>query len=381
MRRTNKILISIVVFAVLSVLLFGAYKVLRWHAYVWLPAYLGQQNNGASASGIRHVLFLFVNHYEPGLEERGIKRNREWLSRYRRLADQHLDSYGRKPVHSWFYAYDHRNREVMADLAQTVYDGYGEIEFHWHHANDSNASFRAKLGEAIQWYNSYGSMIDSHGHVSFGFIHGNWSLDNSMGKSFCGVNRELDILKLAGCYADFTFPAFGSVAQPAQINSLYYAIDNDGNKSYNTGEESRVGLANRRGLLMFQGPLGFRLNRKIFEFGAIERDSPANRGRIDFWISQNIIVQGRPEWIFIKIHTHGIQDSKVFFSKETHDMFSYLEDKYGKGSYRLHYITAREAYNIVRAAEDGRTGDPDHYRNYHIKEPLNKQRPYKIAGN
>ena len=53
-------------------------------------------------------------------------------------------------------------------------------------------------------------------------------------------------------------------------------------------------------------------------------------------------------------------------------MFGYMEERYGHGPYRLHYVTCREAYNIVRAAEDGLNGDPDDFRNYEVAEPRNK---------
>ena len=50
-----------------------------------------------------------------------------------------------------------------------------------------------------------------------------------------------------------------------------------------------------------------------------------------------------------------------------------LERNYNDGvRYKLHYVTAREAYNIVRAAEDGKTGDPDAYRDYDISHPFNR---------
>jgi hypothetical protein len=53
------------------------------------------------------------------------------------------------------------------------------------------------------------------------------------------------------------------------------------------------------------------------------------------------------------------------------EAFSYLEKKYNDGSrYALHYVSAREAYNIAKAAEDGKVGNPNAYRDYIIK-------PYK----
>jgi hypothetical protein len=38
----------------------------------------------------------------------------------------------------------------------------------------------------------------------------------------------------------------------------------------------------------------------------------------------------------------------------------------------LHYVTAREAYNLVKAAEAGCTGDPEQYRDYLIPPYANR---------
>jgi len=38
----------------------------------------------------------------------------------------------------------------------------------------------------------------------------------------------------------------------------------------------------------------------------------------------------------------------------------------------LHYVTAREAFNIVKAAEQGLTGNPEQYRDYILKKPINR---------
>jgi hypothetical protein len=43
-------------------------------------------------------------------------------------------------------------------------------------------------------------------------------------------------------------------------------------------------------------------------------------------------------------------------------MLSYLEREYNDGArYVLHYITARQAYNLARAAAEGATGQPQQY--------------------
>ncbi len=47
---------------------------------------------------------------------------------------------------------------------------------------------------------------------------------------------------------------------------------------------------------------------------------------------------------------------------------TFLENSYNDGrDYMLHYVTSREAYNIVKAAEAGLDGNPNEYRDYLIK--------------
>lgn len=372
MKKYYRILIAILLLIAMAYGARKAYAIVRWNMYVWLPDYISQALTPKPAvNGTRHLVFLFVDHYEPGLGESGIQKNREWLANYRQLADRHRDSYGRKPQHSWFYAYDHGNEGVMPDLSRAVYDGYGEIEFHWHHNNDSNQTFPAKLAEGVRWFNRYGALIDNTGKTSFGFIHGNWSLDNSGGNAVCGVNRELEILKKAGCYADFTFPAFGNKAQPGKVNRLFYAPDTDAPKSYEQGTEVIVGTRNMTDLLIFEGPM------TLTDYGAVEAFNLPDPRKITSWVDANIHVKGRPDWVFVKVFTHGVQSRKAIFGKEVGAMFTHLEKNYAGGDWRLHYVTAREAYNLVRAAEDGKTGDPEQYRDYELKPPLNKRMLYQ----
>ncbi len=44
--------------------------------------------------------------------------------------------------------------------------------------------------------------------------------------------------------------------------------------------------------------------------------------------------------------------------------------RYNDGrNYRLHYVTAREMFNIARAAMDGKSGDPSAYYDYLVAPP------------
>jgi len=51
-------------------------------------------------------------------------------------------------------------------------------------------------------------------------------------------------------------------------------------------------------------------------------------------------------------------------------MHTYLESRYNDGKdYALHYVTAREMYNIAKAAEAGMTGNPHQYRDFELAPP------------
>jgi len=53
---------------------------------------------------------------------------------------------------------------------------------------------------------------------------------------------------------------------------------------------------------------------------------------------------------------------------------TYLEKRYNDGAhYVLHYVTAREVYNLIRAAADGKRGDPRQYYDYVIPPYLANQ--------
>ena len=346
---------------------------------IWLPAYLRELTSSPqrrSSSGPVHVMVMFVDHYELAGKE---PRLREWMRRYPDLALRHRDSDGICPKHTWFYALDLMREKELEEMRSLVDRGLGEVELHWHHSHDTAESFQDKLHKGLAIFQKHGYMMSMKEGVPgcFAFIHGNWSLDNSGGDKFCGVNNEIQLLKQAGCYADFTFPALYSTCQPATINSIYYVKDNGKPKSYDIGRLARVGVKEREDeFMIFQGPLTINWKdwrhkwHPTFEDGDICSDTHASSKRIDSWIRQNIHVRGREEWVFVKIFCHGGQDHRAVLGSATDSMFSYMEDTYNDGErYFLHYITAREAYNIVKAAEDGKTGNPHQYRDYLIKAP------------
>ncbi len=368
--------------AVGVLLLWGAkvsYSLIKWKAYIWAPHFLSslifdQAGDRFVPDSQRHILFLMCDHYEPGFGEEGARRNGIWLEKFGPISDKHRDSYGNRFSYSWFYAYDHKNEEVLKALAEMTRQGYGEVELHWHHPPANNDTFPPMLDEAIAWFQKHGLSITSgdNPETRFAFIHGNWALDASNPR--CGVTREKEILFRRGCYADFTFSTIGTVSQPRRVNSIYYAEETDEAKSYDDGIPAAVGQKIQDRLMIFEGPSAISWTGDL-EYGAVESDPLPSKKRINAWIEANIHVLGRPEWVFIKVYSHGIQSERDILDKHLTLMLSDIENICKERQISLHYVTAREAYNIVKAAEDGMEGNPELYRNYRIPPPLVKAKP------
>jgi hypothetical protein len=255
-----------------------------------------------------------------------------------------------------------------------AFDGLGEIELHYHHDNDTSETLRASLRDVIAAYQRRGVLLAT-GHparTAFAFIHGDWALDNSCYGRYCGVNDELTILQELGCWGDFTMPS-SNECQTRKINSIYYALDDPLRaKSHDRGINARVGNANPMGLFLMQGPLAITLFAPRFphmENAALTSRNWGQPHRMRTWINCGIHVRGRPEWVFVKLHAHGgpEKDHDALFGEKAFRMHKLMNDRYNDGKkYRLHYVTAREAYNICKAAEQGYSGDPDQYRNFAI---------------
>jgi hypothetical protein len=348
------------------------YGIVRWKTYIWLADYFTSADTDPKLpDDKKHLIFVMADHYEPGYGDQGVEVNRSWLEAFEPIAEASRDRYGNCFRYTWFYPYDHRNEPVLAALSEMARKGYGEVELHWHHPPATTETFPGMLKEAIAWFQRHGALITSgpNPQTRFAFIHGNWALDNS--HPTCGVNNELDILFRHGCYADFTFSTIGSKSQPSKVNSIYYVLDTGKPKSYDRGVDARVGNPVDDRLMIFEGPLMMEPLSGRLEYGAIEAYALPAPARIARWIDANIHVRGRPEWVFAKVYSHGCQSENEILRKHLGPMLASLAETCRKRGIALHYMTAREAYNVAKAAEDGKVGDPEDYRDYKIPKPRN----------
>ena len=140
----------------------------------------------------------------------------------------------------------------------------------------------------------------------------------------------------------------------------------------------RVGGTPSGDLMIVQGPVG--LNWRDARMGVVPRvenadiraNNPPTPARVDGWVRAGIHVAGRPDWVFVKIHTHGTQDMDMdtVLGEPVERMHQYLEDNYNDGQrHVLHYVSARECWNIIKAAEAGEQGDPGRFRDYILPPP------------
>ena len=332
--------------------------------------------------GPRHVLFAVCDHYEPlwaGADDAtGLARVAAWRDGYPTLARDFLDADGHPPRHSYFFPGEEYRPSFLEQLAELAEAGLGEVEVHLHHDGDTEASLEAKLVDTLERF-------AQHGHLSrrgddgyaWAFIHGNWSLANGRpDRRWCGVDAELPLLWKLGCYADYTFPSAPDPCQSDMVNLLYWPTGDLGRRrSYDDGDRARVGVSHDDRLLMITGPLGFARKGALglrLENGAITGDDPPTARRVDSWIAQDIHVDGQPDWVFVKVHTHGAIEKTAasLLGADGRAMHAHLTARYNDGTdWCLHYVTARELYNVARAAMDGKTGDPGAWRDYLVPPP------------
>ena len=317
-----------------------------------------------------HIVLLMADHFEPRDHGTGALVA-EWARRYRSLAARHHDSTGRPPQHTWFYFGEQARRVHLEMLATLTAAGLGEVELHHHHAFFTEQRLRDELSRSIAMFQRYGFLRTVDGRTQFAFLHGNSGLDNSNGDASCGVDTELRLLHDLGAFADFTFPSLYETSQPRRVNSIYAARDDDRPKSYDRPlplSALRDGTAE---LMIFEGPLIFSPSltlRHLFldlDDGDIHAAAHASPARADRWIRANVHVPERPDWVFVKLFAHGASspgDIESVVGADYDATLTYLEHAYNDGTrYVLHYVTARQAYNLARAAADGATGDLNRY--------------------
>jgi hypothetical protein len=345
-----------------------------------------------------HLLLCFADHFEPKADRATADRSRarvhRWVTDFPRQFARFRDTDGRPPRYTFFYPIEEYEPEYLDELAGLCREGFGEVEIHLHHHNDTSANLRASLLAFKELLHTRHGLLSCHratGEVRYGFIHGNWALNNSLpGGRFCGVNDELEILRETGCYADFTLPSAPSLAQTSTINSIYY-VDTSRHwpKSHNRGVAAGSGKAPASALLLIQGPLILDWSRRkhgllpTVENGCLQASQPPDIARLPLWLGARVQIPQRPDWFFVKLHAHGAEEhSHHTLLGEPMVNFHKQLAEYARANphFHFHYVTAREMYNLVRAAEAGFKGNVAAALDYELIWPLKDSGRFESAA-
>jgi hypothetical protein len=338
----------------------------------WLLPYLlsGRRDRRPPGQPV-HVLLAVCDHYEPkrggAPPEKARARVEQWVREYPLRFAEFRDSDGYHPRHSFFYPAEEYEPEYLDMLAGLCHAGYGEVEVHLHHDNDTADNLRRTLLDFKHTLAGRHKLLcrDAQtGEVAYGFIHGNWALDNARSDGrWCGVNNELDVLRETGCYADFTLPSAPSETQTSKVNSVYWAVDDPARpKSHDTGVDLATAPRPANSLLMIQGPLLLDWGRRKWgvlpavENACLQRSQPPDPRRLDLWLRAAVRVPTRPDWYFVKLHTHGVNEPNqdVLLGEPMVRFHRLLRERADRDPlFHFHYVTAREMANLALAAADG----------------------------
>jgi hypothetical protein len=362
------------------------WEVRKRHLDRWLLPYLWQAawRRGPVPGQPVHLLLCIADHYEPrqGNPTPAVAQARvdRWVAEYPARLGRFRDSDGRPPRHTFFFPADEYVPAHVDGLAELCRAGFGEVEVHLHHDRDTAEGTREKLLAFKSTLAERHGQLARHrdtGELAYGFIHGNWALCNSRPDGrWCGVNNELDVLRETGCYADFTLPSAPSPTQTRKINSIYYACDDPVRpRSHDTGADVGVGPAPANSLMLIQGPLLFDWGRRKWalfprlENACLQANQPPTVDRLHLWLKARVQVPSRPDWFFVKLHTHGAKEANadVLLGEEMMRFHKALARQAAEDSqFHYHYVTAREMYNLARAAEAGWDGDVDGGREFEM---------------
>jgi hypothetical protein len=331
------------------------------HAEIWLAPYLRDRLRKAlRASRPKRAWVLVADHYEPlgmgASVETALGRVARWRDRWPRISgDSPLDAAGQRPQYSFFYPQEEYRHDLLEGIAEMVRLGTGDVEVHLHHDHEQRESFIQKVNEFCRRLTGdHGLLRQWKGRTVFGFIHGNWALDNSRPDGrWCGLNGEIELLRELGCYADFTMPSLPSPTQGRVVNQVYWCTNNADYRprSFDRGIEATVGGGRRGDLLMITGPLGLRFGERLLprletgELAGYDLPTPA---RVRRWFD---LAPTIGDDLFLKLYTHGAPEKNLepLLNGGLGNLFHWVAEEAERRGVELHWATAWQMYQAAHA--------------------------------
>jgi hypothetical protein len=329
------------------------------NAQLWGPGYIGDRVRAVSRKGIERVWLAIADHYEPlwrgASPAEGAERVKQWgkvwPSITRSVAN---DSSGSPPCYTFFFPVEQYRPELVDPLATMAKFGLAEVEVHIHHDRDSRQKFVETMSRHCETlHTQHGLLRKQEGKLRFGFIHGNWALDNSRPDGrWCGLNDEITLLRELGCYADFTMPSGDSPTQARMVNAIYWAKDDPARpKSYDRGVRLRPGGGREGDLLMVPGPLGVRWAERLkprMEIGEVAAGDPPTAYRVKRWLALAPRIGGD---VFIKLHTHGATEgnSAMLLGGGLKTLFTEVAHECSQRRARHYFVSTWQMYCAIEA--------------------------------
>jgi hypothetical protein len=260
-------------------------------------------------------------------------------------------------VYTFFYPQEEYRAELIEPLAEMSAEGIADVEVHLHHDGEGEQDFIDRITQFIEvLHGRHGLLRKENGRIRFGFIHGNWALDNSLpdGRG-CGLNNELALLRDLGCYADFTLPSAPSPAQTRIVNTIYWAKDDGRPKSHDTGIPVELGVDPSGDLLMIPGPLALNWTERSrgvlprLETGELAGHNPVTTERVRLWLQFAPMIGSN---VFLKLFAHGAWEvnASQLLNRDLDFAFRELRGKCDALGAELRFVSAFEMRQAVYAA-------------------------------
>jgi hypothetical protein len=336
------------------------------NSQIWGPSYIRQrlrQIAQPATPPLKRIWVTIADHYEPGWRHADLSTAQSrvalWRAAWPEIAKRcKPDSVGNAPRYTFFFPEEEYHPTLMEPLAEMVRDGIADVEVHLHHDGEGRQNFVDRISTFCRVLrNNHGLLRKRDGKLTFGFIHGNWALDNSRPDGrWCGLNDEIRVLRDLGCYADFTMPSGDSPTQARLVNTIYYCNgDPDRSKSYDHGAPVTPGGGVDGDLLMIPGPIGMRWRDRWLprlETGELRHGNVATRYRVRRWVE---LAPRIADDTFIKLFTHGAQErnSSALLRDLLESAFNMLVEEAERRGCAVHFVSAWQMYLAIEAIGEG----------------------------
>ena len=351
------------------------WQIRRRFMHYWLPTYLSERSRYQAPTLDQeiHVILCIADHFEPKAGNASVETGRQrvatWVEQYPKQFGHFRDSDGRPPRYTFFFPIEEYEKEYLDALAGLCRAGFGEVEVHLHHDNDTPEGLRKTLLGFKE------ILVDATRPAVAPSAHRRGDV-RFHPRQLGPVQRSARRLVLRRrsrnpdparngllCRPDLSVGA--DATQPPIINSIYYASDRPGGpRSQDDRAAGRRGdreraVARCRGRSCSIGADANGAYSRPWKMRVYKARSPRASNGCGTGSERGLQVPGRPDWFFVKLHAHGgpEHDHETLLGapmvKFHQDLARLARDN---AKFHFHYVTAREMVNLIKAAQAGYKG-------------------------